>query len=221
MAAEVGVTKASLHYHFAGKAELGAALIERYSERFFGALARVDSAGGDARSRLKAFAEIYADVLREHRMCLCGMLAAEYETLPKPMQEAVVRFFGEAHAWLSEVIAAGVRQGVLRVPGSSHQAAQAMLGGLEGALLVARPYGDATRCDAAAAQLLTALTGEADGQHRKCHWRACARSRLDPQLRGWHPRTALDPAGIRSATDQGRSRRDREDRHDASAGILA
>ena len=42
IAAELGITKASLHYHFAGKAELGEALIVRYGERFADALAAID-----------------------------------------------------------------------------------------------------------------------------------------------------------------------------------
>lgn len=158
VAAEVGVTKATLHYHFPGKAELGAALIERYAARFSQQLAGIDREGGDAASKLRAFAAIYADVLRERRMCLCGMLAADYETLPKPMQEAVVRFFDEAGAWLTEVIEEGAERGDLRRPGSPHEAAQAILGGLEGAMLVARPYGDVKRFDAAANQLLESLT---------------------------------------------------------------
>ena len=34
IAGELGMTKAALHYHFAGKAELGEALVTRYAERF-------------------------------------------------------------------------------------------------------------------------------------------------------------------------------------------
>jgi TetR/AcrR family transcriptional regulator, transcriptional repressor for nem operon len=34
VAEELGISKASLHYHFAGKAEHGEALIERYASRF-------------------------------------------------------------------------------------------------------------------------------------------------------------------------------------------
>ena len=45
IAAEMNITKAALHYHFAGKAELGEALISRYAARFADALAAVDSAG--------------------------------------------------------------------------------------------------------------------------------------------------------------------------------
>jgi len=159
VAAEVGGTKATLHYHFAGKAELGAALIERYAGRFFEALARIDREGGDAPRRLRAFAAIYADVLRERRMCLCGMLAADYETLPKPMQAAVVRFFDESQDWLTTVIAAGAERDELHPRGAPHEAAQAILSGLEGAMLVARPYGDVKRFEASANRLLESLTG--------------------------------------------------------------
>ena len=42
IAAELGVTKASLHYHYASKAELGRVLIERYHAAFMTALATID-----------------------------------------------------------------------------------------------------------------------------------------------------------------------------------
>src|SRR5438105_667172 len=90
VAAELGITKASLHYHFAGKAELGQAVIARYAERFSDALSRIDRDEPDARAKLDSYAALYADVLRGKRMCLCGILAAEYQTLPKPMHHAVI-----------------------------------------------------------------------------------------------------------------------------------
>ena len=49
----------------------------------------------------------HADVLRGRRMCLCGMLAAEYQTLPKPMRDAVLRFFDENEVWLAKVASEG------------------------------------------------------------------------------------------------------------------
>src|SRR6476660_6381990 len=42
IATELGITKASLHYHYPGKAELGQALITRYTRRFNEALADID-----------------------------------------------------------------------------------------------------------------------------------------------------------------------------------
>src|SRR2546430_16030979 len=61
VAAEPGITKASLHYHFPGKAELGESLISRYAARFAAALAAIDEARADAPTKLEAYAQLYAD----------------------------------------------------------------------------------------------------------------------------------------------------------------
>jgi TetR/AcrR family transcriptional repressor of nem operon len=157
VASELNVSKASLHYHFAGKAELGEALIGRYAARFADALEAVDERGHDAPAKLEAYASIYADVLRDRRMCLCGMLAADYDTLPEPMRDAVIRFFDQNEAWLTGVLEQGEEQGSLRLGGSASEAAQALVSGLEGALLIARPYGDVARFQAAATRLTASL----------------------------------------------------------------
>jgi TetR/AcrR family transcriptional repressor of nem operon len=157
VASELGVTKASLHYHYPGKAELGEALIARYGTRFAQALEAIDSDTGDALAKLQAYAAIYGDVLRDRRMCLCGMLAAEYGTLPTPMREAIVGFFDDNEAWLAGVLEQGQEEGVLRLDGATSDAAQTIVSGLEGAMLIARPYGDIARFEAAATRLLTSL----------------------------------------------------------------
>lgn len=159
IAAKLNISKASLHYHFASKAELGEALIARYAARFSDALIAIDSASDDAHAKLDAYTSLYADVLRGRRMCLCGMLAAEYQTLPKPMREAVIRFFDENEAWLSIVLEQGQVRGALRVTGSASKAARTLLSGLQGAMLVARPYGDVARFEAAASGLLASVAG--------------------------------------------------------------
>jgi TetR/AcrR family transcriptional regulator, transcriptional repressor for nem operon len=161
VASELKISKASLHYHFPGKAELGEALIGRYASRFADALEEIDQRGDDASAKLDAYARIYADVLRDRRMCLCGMLAADYDTLPKPMREAVIRFFDENEAWLTSVLEQGQDQGSLDLHGSPREAAQTLVSGLEGALLIARPYGDAARFQTAANRLLESLASAA------------------------------------------------------------
>jgi TetR/AcrR family transcriptional repressor of nem operon len=158
VAAELGITKASLHYHFPGKAELGEALIVRYGARFMDALEELDGRVSDPRAKLEGYAGLYAGVLRGKRMCLCGILAAEYETLPPPMRAAVVRFFDENEVWLARVLAQGRSDATLSFDGSPSEAAQAIISGLEGAMLVARPYDDLARFQSAAARLLSGLS---------------------------------------------------------------
>lgn len=158
IATELGITTASLHYHFPGKAELGQALITRYAERFADALRRIDRELPDAHTKLAAYTRLYADVLRGKRMCMCGILAAEYQTLPKPMRSAVIRFFDDNQRWLADVLAQGLADGSLSFNGSAGDIAQSILSTLEGAMLVARPYGDLTRFDSTARQLLAGLS---------------------------------------------------------------
>jgi TetR/AcrR family transcriptional repressor of nem operon len=154
VAAELALTTASLHYHFPGKSELGRALIARYATRFNGALAQIDAAGKAAPAKLDAYARLYADVLRGQRMCLCGMLAAEYQTLPEPMRSEVIAFFDENEAWVAGVLAQGRDEGTLSFGGAPREAAQLIVSALEGAMLVARPYGDVERFETAADRLL-------------------------------------------------------------------
>ena len=157
VAAELHLTKAALHYHFAGKAELGEALISRYSDRFAAALEALDTDAISAPAKLEGYANMYLDVLRDKRMCLCGMLAAEYQTLPQRMRDAVIHFFDANEAWLQHVVDQGQQEGSFRTVGSSKETARAIVGGLEGAMLVARPYGDVTRFQAATTHLLAGL----------------------------------------------------------------
>jgi TetR/AcrR family transcriptional regulator, transcriptional repressor for nem operon len=180
VAAELGVTKASLHYHFPGKAELGEALIARYAARFADALEQIDRRSADPAAKLDAYASIYADVLRDRRMCLCGMLAADYDTLPEPMRDAVIRFFDDSEAWLTAVLEQGQQEGALRLSGSATEAAQAIVSGLEGALLIARPYGDVARFQSAATRLLTSF---ADTSPRRARLPAPTSARSSPTTR--------------------------------------
>ena len=157
IAAALGLTKASLHYHFPTKAALGERLIERYEQRFLDALAAIDRSGVDAREKLRRYAAIYADVLRANRMCLCGMLASDYATLAKPIKDRVKHFFDHNENWLVGVLEAGRSSGTLRFTGSPDVVASAIIGALEGAMMLARSYGELGRFEAVADRLVAEL----------------------------------------------------------------
>jgi TetR/AcrR family transcriptional regulator, transcriptional repressor for nem operon len=157
VAAELELTTPSLHYHFRSKAELGEALITRYTTRFLAALAAIERRPGSSVDQLEAYASVYAEVLRARRMCLCGMLAAGYDTLPESMRTAVIRFFDENEGWLARVLERGAEEGTLVFAGSASAVARSIISVLEGAMLIARPYGDVARFDAVATRMLAGL----------------------------------------------------------------
>jgi TetR/AcrR family transcriptional repressor of nem operon len=154
---ELSLRKASIHHHFPTKANLGSELLARYERSFRAALRDIDEAPGDATRKLARYAAIYAGVLREGRLCLCGVLAADLETLPVGLRDGVQAFFVANEVWLAGVLAAGRREGVLRFAGTPRDQARMLVASLEGAMLVARAFGDVKRFETAARQHLAAL----------------------------------------------------------------
>jgi TetR/AcrR family transcriptional repressor of nem operon len=157
IAKQLDVTKASLHYHFPAKSDLGRRLIERYERNFLDALGRIDAKTSDPREKLRRYADLYGTVLGDQRMCLCGMLAAEVGTLPDPMRDALLRYFDQNERWLTAVLRQGKREKVLDFSGTAAEAAQGLIGALEGAMMIARSYGDVGRFKTVSDRLLKDL----------------------------------------------------------------
>lgn len=152
------VTNASLHYHFPSKADLGNSLISRYEERFLQALDAIDAGGGTMIVRFRAFINVYADVLSTNHMCLCGMLAAEFETLPQTMQSALDHYFEAVEAWLETVLEQGRQEGQFSFDDPAREVAQFAIATLEGAMILARSHNDHDRFRMAGKRLLAGLT---------------------------------------------------------------
>ena len=159
IASTLDLTKASLHYHFPSKAELGRALMHRYTQTFLAALGDIDRRLHCERAKLQGYVEIYSAVLANNRMCLCGMLAAEYATLPHAVKSEVIQFFDINESWLAAQLNAGRERNVFQFSGDAHRAAQVLVAGLEGAMLLARTFGDQARFEHASQRLLESLVG--------------------------------------------------------------
>ena len=166
IAEELAVTKASLHYHFRSKADLGQALIVRYQLVFGRALEAIDQQGRGARDKLARYVALYDSVMREDRLCLCGMFAAEYATLPPAMQDELRRFFDANETWLTAVLDAGNQTGEFDFRDPPQERARVFLGALEGAMLIARSYKDERRFRSAAEHLLSGLQAGAQQSKR-------------------------------------------------------
>ncbi len=158
IAAQLNIRKASLHHHFPTKAHLGMALVARYQDAFVQALDKIHAGKGTAIAKLKAYTRIYTQVLRNERMCLCGMLAADFETLPKQMRAGVHEFFRVNEAWLTNLLEEGRRGNVLHFAGTASHKAAFFVSALEGAMLVARTFGDVARFQSVVNNLLGGLS---------------------------------------------------------------
>ncbi len=147
IADELSVRKPSLHYHFRSKADLGAAVMQRYRERMEGAMRQAEQdlsadVPGNAARLLELYVTPYIMFARTpEKICLCGALTGEFPALPDNMQAEVNRFIAEHHAWLERLMAAGEASGDFRLDASPAAMARTAFASLQGALLMKRATG--------------------------------------------------------------------------------
>lgn len=153
----VGIRKASIHHHFPAKADLGLEIVERYRKSFGDELSAIDDREATATKRLKAYAGLYRRGVRAGTSCLCGVLAAESDGLPRRVQSAVNAFFNDNTAWLEKVIKEGRRLGELNECLPAVREARGVLAALQGAMLIARAQGDERVFDDAIQPMFSSL----------------------------------------------------------------
>jgi TetR/AcrR family transcriptional repressor of nem operon len=144
IADRLGIRKASIHYHFPSKTDLGTAVVDRYVARFGAALTAI--AADQAQSSM-AMLDFYIGPYLEFadasdRICLCGALAGEILALPAEFRSRVDGFFRTHHAWLADILKRGAARGEFRLAAPATKLARFIFAALQGALLVQRVTGD-------------------------------------------------------------------------------
>lgn len=142
LADDVGIKSASVHYYFPTKADLGEELAKRYTARAKEFLGDPHSLPApEAMARVK---QLFADaLLKDDRMCLCGLFGAECDALPPAVAEATSGFFRLILDYLSTSFGKNW----------TGPSPAAVLAKLEGALILARTLKDTAKFDEATADL--------------------------------------------------------------------
>jgi len=139
IAKEVGMRKASVHHHFASKADLGVAVVKIYTHEFQEALQVILTNTKTAPQRLTAYADLFeATFANQHHLCVCGMLSAESNSLDAAVKLEVNHFFQLNITWLTFVVQEGMDSGILKKVSDAPALAQTCLSMLEGSMLVGR-----------------------------------------------------------------------------------
>ena len=145
LAAEVGIKAASLYHHFPSKADLGAAVAQRYREDTASGLEALLAESADPLAALRRYPDTFRTALENgNRMCLGSFMAAETDDLPDAVLQEVRAFADVNVAWLARVLSAAA---VVR-SGESEARARAIFAAVAGAQLMARSRANITLYDA-------------------------------------------------------------------------
>ncbi len=155
LARDVGIRKASIHYHFPTKADLVFELTDRYASRFSETLSDMETDDMTAAERLLAYHQIYRQALAGgSQLCLCVALSAGRDSLADRVLARLDRFHKDSIAWLTRTFTEAQREGSVVGLANAEDEALATLALMEGAQLLARPSRDITLFDRATAAFL-------------------------------------------------------------------
>lgn len=122
VAADVGIKSASVHYHFPQKADLGKAVVERYTAAFLASLGAPDDPAHTPARRIAHLATAYRiSTIDRGAICLCCVLGSEAADLPADVADALRRFFRQLLAWTQTALQT---PGGHAAPGLSEDAAR-------------------------------------------------------------------------------------------------
>jgi TetR/AcrR family transcriptional repressor of nem operon len=137
------IRKASIHYHFPNKSDLGRSVVAYYRTMAQQGLNQIDQITSDPAEKLNIYTERFYRQMREVGFfCLCTLLATELPTLPECVRNEIEGYFREHTAWFATLLASGRAQGVFTFGGDATIKAQSVLAAIQGAMIAARAYQD-------------------------------------------------------------------------------
>jgi TetR/AcrR family transcriptional repressor of nem operon len=140
----VGIKSASIYYHFADKADLGAAVAKRYWEDTKADLEAMLAETSDPVKCLRQYPNVFRRSLeKDNRMCLASFMGAQYDDLPEAVKKEAQIFADVNIAWLSKVLSAAAKVS----PEESVRRARAIFAAVAGAQLIARSRADISLFD--------------------------------------------------------------------------
>ncbi|NUX59295.1 TetR/AcrR family transcriptional regulator [Paraburkholderia youngii] len=143
----VGVKTSSIHYYFPSKDDLVLEAVNVYSSGVMDALRTIDESL-PADTKLSKYTMMFGKILSDcSQICLCGMLAADIESLPDNIRHAVQAFFRANESWLAKVLAQGAKEGTLAVNGKPENAARALYAAFQGSVLASRLFSTKARLE--------------------------------------------------------------------------
>ncbi len=136
---KVGIRKASIHYHFPGKADLLSSIMQRYRENLLKELAIINENTPKASDRLLSYISIYRSALKGgSALCLCVAFSIGQQTLDEQTREEISDFRKKIFDWLYNNFTLADKDGSISNLGNLKEETAGLISLVEGAQIGAR-----------------------------------------------------------------------------------
>lgn len=142
LAKELGVTKASIHYHFEKKEDLGLAICARIKEGLENSFNKVVEAKMNEEDKLWEFISRRAKQIEKNEVCPISSLQADFNFLPSSMQENVQQLSQLEIGYIKDFLDEIKNAGKLHISHDTRALAALLVSSVKGALQYKRVVGE-------------------------------------------------------------------------------
>lgn len=143
IADELGIKKASLHYHFASKEDFGLALIAEHDRHFKIFTEKVQNLSST--QKLDRLIKIFSTIAKDNKkICPLGVFCTDFNTLSDGMCKSLAVFYKRQRKWLIETLRTGVKAREFKKNLDVDLAADLFMSTVQGGLQIARLHGGAS-----------------------------------------------------------------------------
>lgn len=138
----MGITKASIHYHFPKKEDLGVALCSAIQQWHHEMFEHIQQTGSSNRDKLDRYIQGLLDYAKgNNKICPLSSLQADVTSLPKAMLPALQALDQHELTFIASLLEAGRQQDEFNFAGEAKQVAAIVVLTLKGALQYSRIHG--------------------------------------------------------------------------------
>lgn len=117
---ELDIKNAAVHYHFPGKEDLLAGIIEQYIERYKELDKNLSRPGVTSKQKIEAFVSKYSLLAEQNKICIIGSVCSDYNTMPESVKTKLGELIEMALAMVEKVLKEGKANGEFNFSETPH-----------------------------------------------------------------------------------------------------
>lgn len=139
----LGIQKASIHYHFPRKVDLGLAVLEKIQDQNTQTAELLRQFDGDARDKLHHYLNLAFNSSKNGRhICPISSLTSQLTAIPQPMRDRLHEIQTNEIQIVMDILDEGLKDGTINFQGNCKQQAQLIIAAVKGAQQMTRLLGN-------------------------------------------------------------------------------
>jgi TetR/AcrR family transcriptional repressor of nem operon len=137
----LNMKNAAVHYHFRGKEDLLAGILQNYIDEYIFMGKQLRASGLPSGQKLGKFIERYSQLVESNSICIIGSVAADYNTLPESVKEKTTELIDLVMSLVEKTLQEGKQKGEFSFAESARTQALLLMTNLAAGVQLARISG--------------------------------------------------------------------------------